>query len=330
MGTKIHWGIVGTGSIARQFAKALGVLKDAELTAVSSRRQETADKFGEEFSTPHRHVGVEGLASDRDVDVVYIATPHPMHVKDTLACLDGGKAVLCEKPFAMNASEAGKMVERAREKGLFLMEAMWTHFFPAMAKVREIVASGAIGEVRLVEADFCFRCGWNPEGRLLNPELGGGALLDVGVYNVALAQMIYGRKPARISSMAHLGETGVDEQSSAILGYEDGAMAVLTCAIRTTTPNEAAVYGTDGFIKIPAMFCQPDRIVVKRGTEREEEMNFKRLRNGYTYEAMEVMQCLRNGVLESRIVPLAMSMEIMETMDEIRRQWGLVYPIETT
>lgn len=328
MDKRIRWGIVGTGAIAHQFARGLRELEDADLTAVSSRTQESADKFGEEFDVPHRHVGVKNIASDRDIDVVYVATPHSMHMNSTLACLDGSKAVLCEKPFAINTSEVTRMVGRARDRGLFLMEAFWNHCFPSMAKVREIVDSGAIGEIRLVQSNICFRCGWNPDSRLLNPELGGGALLDIGVYNIALAQMIYGQRPTRISSMAHLGETGVDEQSAMILGYESGAMAVLTCAIRTTTPQESAIYGTDGFIKIPAMFSQPYRIIVTRGKEKEEEITFDRFGNGYTYEAIEVMQCLRNGNLESQIVPLAMSMAIMETMDEIRKQWNLVYPME--
>lgn len=328
MPDSIRWGIIGTGSIAHKFAEGLGVLEDAELIAVASRRQESADKFGGEFDVPHRHVGAENIASDKDVDVVYIATPHPMHKNGTLVCLDGDKAVLCEKPLAMNTSEVMEMVTRARDKGLFLMEAMWTHFFPAMAKVREIVSSGAIGDVRLVQSNFCFRCGWNPDGRLLNPQLGGGALLDIGVYNVALAQMIYGRRPTRISSMAHIGETGVDEQSSMILGYEDGAMSVLTTAIRTSTPHEAVVYGTDGFIKIPHLFWQPDRIIVKTGQDAEKEIAFDRLGNGYNYEAAAVMQCLRSGELESRILPLDMSVAVIKTMDEIRRQWGLVYPME--
>jgi predicted dehydrogenase len=326
---KIRWGIIGTGSIARKFAIGLGALnEDCALMAVASRTQVSADQFGEEFNVPHRHVGAERMAADHDVDVVYIASPHPMHMTHTLGCLAGRKAVLCEKPFAMNASEATRMVECAQSSGVFLMEAMWTHCFPAMAKIRELVASGSIGEVRLMQSNFCFRSGWNPDGRLFNPALGGGALLDVGVYDLALAQMVYRRRPNRISSMAHLGETGIDEQSAMILGYDNGAMAVLTCAIRTNTIHEAAIYGTEGFIRIPHMFWQPDRLIVKRGAGPEEELNFSRLGNGYSFEAAEVARCLRNGELESGIVPLSSSMDIMKTMDEIRKQWNLVYPME--
>jgi len=327
MSGKIRWGIIGTGRIAHKFAEGLAALSDAELVAVGSRSEGSAERFGEEFNIPHRHASYEALAHDPQVDVVYVATPHPYHKDNTLLCLRNGKAVLCEKPFAMNSAEVAEMVNCARDRGLFLMEAMWTHCFPAMAKVRELIDGGAIGEVRLLEAKFCFRAGWNPEGRLLNPDLGGGALLDVGVYTVALAHMVFDRSPTRISSMAHIGETGVDEQSSMILGYDGGAMAILTCAIRTSTPHEAAIYGTDGWIEIPPFFWQPDRIILNLGG-REEVMTFNRLGNGYSFEAEEVMKCLREGKLESEIVPLERSVAVMDTMDRIRAQWGLKYPME--
>ena len=328
MEKKIRWGIVGTGGIAHKFAKGLSVLPDAKITAVSSRSKESAEKFGIEFNVPNRHIGAESIACDKDVDVVYIATPHPMHKNETISCLEGGKAVLCEKPFAMNILEVMQMITCAKKNKLFLMEAMWMYFFPAMEKVRELVFGGAIGEIRLVQSNICFRCEWNPENRWLNPQLGGGALLDTGIYDIALAQMIYGKEPIRISSMAHIGQTGVDEQSSMIFGYENGAMAVLTCAVRTSAVNEATIYGTNGFIRIPNMFWHPDRIIVKTGQDEEKEISFNRLGNGYGYEAAEVMRCLRNGEIESPVMPLDTSISFMRTMDKIRRQWNLVYPME--
>jgi len=324
----IRWGIIGTGNIANKFAQGLAVLDDSTLVAVASRTKEAADKFGDEFNVAQRHVGVAEIATNADVDVIYVATPHPFHKDNTLQCLNGGKAVLCEKPFALNVQEATEMIKTARTKGLFLMEAMWTHFFPAMAKVREIVRSGAIGKVQLVQSNFCFRAGWNADSRLLSPELGGGALLDVGIYNVALARMIFDRDPSRINSMAHLGETGVDELSSLTLGYDDGAMAVLTCAIRTNTSHEAAIYGTDGYIKIPHMFWQPNTIVVKQGQSLEETLSFDRTGNGYNYEAEEVANSLRNGKFESSIVPLDTTLSNMKILDHCREQWGLTYPME--
>ena len=208
------------------------------------------------------------------------------------------------------------------------MEAMWMYFFPAIAKVREIVAAGDIGEVRLVQANFCFRRERNPQGRLLNPQLGGGALLDIGIYNIAFAQMIYGKEPKRISSMAHIGQTGGDEQGSMIFGYENGAMASLNCSFRVEAPCEAAIYGTGGYIKIPHKFFQPDKIIMKTGQEQEKEIKFERLGNGYSFEAAEVMRCLRNGEVECPIMPLDTTVAIMKTMDLIRQQWGLVYPME--
>jgi len=329
MAKKIRWGIVGTGRIAHSFAQGLAVLKDAEIAAVSSRTKESAEKFASEFNVPNRHIGSEAMAGDKDVDVVYIATPNPMHKDDTINCLKGDKAVLCEKPFAMNCKETMQMILCARKSGLFLMEAMWMYFFPAMAKVRELIAEGVIGEIRLVQANFCFRKGWEPQGSKLNPALGGGALLDVGVYDIAFAQMIYGKEPQRISSMADIGKTGVDEQSSMIFGYEGGAMAVLTCAVRTETLFEAAIYGTDGYIKVPHKFLQPDKIIVKAGQEQEKEIKFGRIGNGYNYEAAEVMRCLRDGEVECPIMPLDTTVAIMKTMDLIRQQWGLVYPMES-
>lgn len=324
----IRWGIVGTGAIAHKFAQGLSALADARLVGVASRTQEAADRFADEFGAPRRHIGAAGLAADPQIDAVYIATPHPMHKADTLACLDGGKAVLCEKPFAINAGEAAQMIAAARAKGVFLMEAMWTHFFPAMAKAREILSSGAIGEVRLLQSSFCFRAGLNPQGRLFNPELGGGALLDVGVYNIDLARMVFHRDPARISSLAHLGETGVDEQSVVTLGYENGALAVLTCAVRTSSLHEAVIYGTDGYIKIPPMFWQPDQILVKAGQAAEETFHFERTGNGYNYEAEEVAGCLRRGETESALLPLDTTLANLKIMDTARAQWGLVYPME--
>ena len=325
--TRTRWGILSTGNIAKKFAEGLTAVEDAELVAVGSRSQEKADQFGDQFKIPRRHAGYEALAADPDVDAIYVATPHPFHMDDTLLCLKHGKAVLCEKPFAINVAQAEKMIAFARRKKVFLMEAMWTHYFPAMAKVRELIAQGAIGEVRLAKADFCFRAKLNPEGRLFNPHLGGGALLDVGVYTLAFAHMVFNKGPASLSSTAHLGQTKVDEQCAMILGYKGGAMAVLTCAVRTNAPHEAVIYGTDGWIRIPPLFWQPDRIVVCRGN-KEKELTFPRLGNGYSYEAVEVGRCLRQGKLQSDIMPHAKTLSIMRTMDALRKQWRLKYPGE--
>ena len=328
MSDTIRWGILATGSIARQFAKGLTFVDGAELVAVGSRSQESADRFGEEFGVPHRHGSYEALAADPDVDAVYVAPPHPFHKDGVMLCLDGGKAVLCEKPFTMNAKEARELVDAARSKKLFLMEAMWTRFIPAIVKVRELLREDVIGETRLAQANFCFRADLNPASRLFAPELGGGGLLDVGVYVISLASMIFGEKPSRIASMAHIGETNVDEDANMILGYSEGRMANLTCAVRTTTPHDANIYGTNGAIRIHHPFWHADKLTVSVAGEEPREIAIPYEGNGYNFEAEEVGRCLRAGKLESAIMPLDETLAIMETMDEIRAQWGLTYPME--
>lgn len=327
MTDKIRWGIIGAGKIARRFAAGLKSVNGAELLAIASRSKESSERFGSELQIPRRYAGYEEMLRDPDIDVVYVATPHVFHEEHTLLCLGHGKAVLCEKPFAINARQARKMIGSARRGKLFLMEAMWMYFFPAMARVRELIASGAIGEVRLLKADFCFQSEIVPEGRLFNPALGGGGLLDVGVYPLALAQMVFGQEPERISTAAHIGATGVDEQAAMILGYAGGAQAVLTSSMRVSTPQEALVVGTDGCIRIPSKFSQPDRIILGAGC-KEEEMNFPRLGNGYGFEATAVGECLRRGQLESEIMPLKTTLAVMRTMDRIRAKWKFKYPME--
>ena len=231
MTNAIRWGILGTGSIAKQFARGLADTPDAVLQSVGSRTQDSADAFGEAFSVPTRHASYEALANDPEVDAIYVSTPHPFHKDNSILCLQAGKAVLCEKPFTINAAEAKAVVEVARARGVFLMEAMWSRFFPAMQQVKKWLDEKAIGEVRLVNADFGFRAGINPEGRLFNPALGGGALLDVGIYATSFASFVLGPHPTRIESMANIGETGVDEQNAVILGYDNGAMALLSLSL---------------------------------------------------------------------------------------------------
>lgn len=329
MSKKVRWGIVGTGGIAHQFARALTVIPDAELVAVSSRKMETAKKFAAEFKVPNCHVTAASLANDKDVDVAYIATPHPMHKDETILCLNGGKAVLCEKPFAMNSAEVAEMIRCSKKNKRFLMEAMWTYFFPAVQKIREIIHSGQIGEVRLATVNFCFnKDPLDPDGRLINPVLGGGALLDIGIYDIAYAQMIFGKEPAKITSSAFIGSIGVDEQASMIFEYGNGQTAALNISFRVDVPCEAFVCGTKGWIKVPHMFFHPDRFILKIGQAAEKEYTFERLGNGYAWQAIEVMKCMEQGKLESQIMPLSTSVAFMNTMDKIRKQWNLVYPME--
>ena len=325
---KIRWGILGTGAIAKKFAEGLKLAPDAELLAVGSRTAKTAEKFADAFQISHRHAGYDKLANDSDVDAIYVATPHPFHMENTLMCLRAGKAVLCEKPFAINASQATRMVNAARDKGLFLMEAMWTRFLPVIAKVRQLLDQEVIGQVRLLQADFGFKGKWNRKSRLFNPELAGGALLDVGVYTVSLASMVFKKPPKEISAMAHIGKTGVDEQSAMLFGYDDGQLAVLHCAVRTETPQQALIIGTKGSIRIYPQFWRAIAATISVEGKKDRVLEIPLDGYGLDHQAREVMRCLSTGKLESDVMPLDESVQIMKTMDEIRAQLQLKYPME--
>jgi dihydrodiol dehydrogenase / D-xylose 1-dehydrogenase (NADP) len=327
MTDKIRWGILSTGWIAKKFAEGLSVLPDAEIVAVGSRAQETADAFGDEYGVPHRHASYEALVGDQDVDVIYIGTPHPFHKDNAILSLEAGKAVLLEKPFTINAGEAEEVIALAREKGLFLMEAMWSRYIPIIVKLRELLAEGAIGEVRMLTADLGFRSEFDPKSRLFNLELGGGALLDVGIYPISFASMVLGT-PARIASMAHLGQTGVDEQAGIVFGYDGGQLAILHTALQTSTTIEATVMGTKGKIRVHSAWFYGTTLTLSIEGRDDEAISLPYEGNGYNFEAAEVMRCLREGKLESDVMPLDETLAIMQTLDTIRAQWGFKYPME--
>ena len=265
----INWGIIGPGSIAHRFADGLVTVPGAKLYAVGSRTLARADEMADKHGAPKRYASYEALAEDPDVQVVYIATPHPQHHGAAKLCLTHGKSVLLEKPFTVNAKEAAELIELARTRDLFLMEGMWTRFFPGIAKVRDLIASGVIGEARMLQADFGFRTGVNPEGRLFNLALAGGGLLDVGVYPISLASMIFGA-PTDITGLAQIGETGVDEMAAVTLKYSGGRLASLVTGIRISTPSEATVFGTDGSIKLHSPFWNVTRLTVSSGGNSED------------------------------------------------------------
>ncbi|VBB07660.1 Hypothetical protein LUCI_2925 [Lucifera butyrica] len=324
---KIRWGIMGPGTIAHSFAKGLLALPDAQIAAVASRSHSRAADFAGQYGIGRAYGSYEELARDPDVDIVYVATPHPMHKGCAFLCLQAGKAVLCEKSFTVNATDAAGLIAYARQSGLFLMEAMWTRFLPAVEKVRQWLAEGIIGEVRQVKADFGFLFDGHPAHRLLNPELGGGALLDVGIYPVSFASMIFGTQPSSITSLADIGLTGVDEQFAALFGYEGGKLAMLSGAVRTDTPQDAWILGTKGSVFIPDFWHAKALVLTLQGRAPEKyELPFEA--TGYNYEAAEAMRCLREGRTESAVMPLDETLTIMKTMDVIRKQWGLRYPCE--
>ena len=324
---KIRWGILATGWIADQLAEAIISQRDAECLAVGSRSQASADAFGEKWHIPRRYPTYEALAADPDVDVIYIATPHNLHYENMKLCLNAGKHVLCEKPLTVNAAQAKECLELAKEKGLFLMEAMWMKFIPAVQQMQKWVADGRIGTVRLVQANFAFNIPFDPHGRLYDPALAGGALLDMGIYTSTLAHLVLG-KPDSILSAACLGETGVDELNTAIWQYADGTQAVLTSTQRLERPCDAFITGTEGYIKLHSNFWHSRKLTLKQRGQAKEVVQIPYDGNGYGYQVREVHDCLRAGKLESAVVPHADTLEIMTLLDEMRGQWGLVYPEE--
>ena len=255
---KIRWGILSTGKIAQSFVQGLRHLPDAEVAAVGSRTEEAAARFADRFGIPRRHGSYAALAEDPDVDAIYVATPHNLHAENTLLCLEAGKAVLCEKPFALNAAQAERMISAARAKNIFLMEAMWTRFLPAAIELKRLLSEGAVGEPRMMEASFGFPAPFNPAGRLFNPELGGGALLDLGIYPLSMAYFLFG-KPCRMAGMADLGKTGVDERAGIVLGFPRGQIAVLHFSLVADLPTDLTVMGSEGRIRAHAPIFRPDK-----------------------------------------------------------------------
>lgn len=319
-GRPVGWGILGVGRIAGDFAEALRVLPDAELVAVGSRSPQRASRFGRRFGVPRCHGSYQHLADDPGVDVVYVATRHPWHCPATLLCLSSGKHVLCEKPFAMDADQAARMVAAARERGLFLMEAMWTRFTPAMAEVRSLLAGGAVGDPLLLTADVGWHRAVDPASRLFAARLGGGALLDLGVYPVSLASMVFG-PPSTVAAVSAPASTGVDGQTAVLLTHGGGGLAALSCSLRADTPVRAAVAGTAGRIEIP-FWINPTRFTVHAAGAEPVRREFGNTGNGMEHEAAEVIRCLRAGEPESPVLPLDETVAVMRTLDQVRARIG--------
>lgn len=325
----ISWGIIGPGKIAEKFAGDLKLTDDGILRGIGSRQIDKARSFANKHGAPNAYGSYRELVEDPEIDIIYIAVPHPFHKECTLMALNAGKAVLCEKPFAVNADDAMEMIECAREKNLFLMEARWTRCLPAMARTRYWLKEGKIGAPRMVTANFGFRCGWQPEDRLLNPNLAGGALLDVGVYTIEFATMIFGPKVERVAGLLSVGETGVDEQGAMVISYPDGAIASLATAVRTKMVNEAWIFGTEGKIHMPNFFCADSVTLFEKGQEPVTD-EFKRDNHGFVYEIEEVHRCLKAGKVESDLVNWRETRKIMKIADALRHSNGLTYPFEET
>ena len=327
MTESLRWGILGTGWIAEQFVADI-LASGFTVAAVGSRSQRSADAFAEKFGIATAHPTYEALAADPQVDIIYVATPHPMHAENTTLAVNGGKHVLVEKPFTLNADEAQKLVDLAAEKNIVVLEAMWTRWLPHMVRLREILAAGTIGDVRTVIADHNQKLPSDPKHRINNPDLGGGALLDLGIYPVSFAWDVLG-EPSTVHAISSPTATGVDRQTAILFGYADGQQAVLHTALDTAGPNAASVIGTNGWIALKGTFYIPTSFTVydSEGTV-VEEFDGAVSERGMQFQAWEAERLVAAGVTAGEILPPSESVAIMRTLDEIRRQIGLAYPGE--
>jgi predicted dehydrogenase len=323
----IRWGILATGSIAASFAEAVDQTEGGEVVAVGSRAEATARQFAEAHGIPRWYDSYAGVMADPEVDVVYVATTNDLHHANTLDALAAGKHVLCEKPLALNSGQAIEMVNTARHSGLFLMEAMWMRFQPYFYKLEELVSEGRLGSIRWIQADFGFPARYDPAGRLFNPVLGGGSLLDLGVYPLTFAYSFLG-EPVDVDATATLHERGVDEQVAMTLRHAGGAVSSLSCSIVADTSTEATVAGTRGRVRVHSPFHHSPMLSLQQAGSTVEVFDTSYEGNGLRFEAEEVHRCLQAGLLESPRVPHHDTLTVMRIMDEVRGRIGVVYPNE--
>lgn len=321
--SKINWGIIGLGKIAHQFAKDMQVVTDAELYAVASRTQSKANEFKDTHHAKKAYGSYEDLLRDDKVDVIYIATPHVFHAENSIATMKAGKAVLCEKAFAMNQTEVQNMIDIAKDKNVFLMEALWTNFMPTLKTLKRYQEEQTFGTIKNLKAEFCFKAPFDPEKRLFNPKLGGGALLDIGIYPVYLALKLLG-KPKHILAESKLSKTGVDTETKITFQYANGTKADLFCSFEQTTASEAIIEFEEATIKLSPRFHETDKLsIIKKNSTTQKDFNYKA--KGYHFEIEHVNECLKNNIKESPLIPLDFSLDLIKTLDEIRSIIGLKY-----
>jgi predicted dehydrogenase len=318
----LRWGIVGPGRIADSVTADFPHVDGAVPVAVASRDRGRGEAFAARHGIERVHDSYRAIIDDPDVDVLYIATPHPMHHAPALAAIDAGKALMVEKAFTATVAGAVEVVDRARAAGVFVMEAMWTRFQPAVVALRELIADGAIGDVRSVQADLGINRPWNPDDRLFSLALGGGAVLDVGVYPISFAQMVLG-DPARVTAGGSLFETGADAEAAVLLEFGDGRTATATCSLRGETPGSARVFGTEGWIDVLPRFHHPDTIVLHRQGAEPETITRPPAGGGYAHELIEVTECVRAGRTESAVMPLADTLVVQDVMGQVLDQLGV-------
>lgn len=321
-----RWGILGPGRIAHKFVQDLLTLPDAQLYAIASSDQGRADAFAQQYGAEHALGSYDDLLTLPDLDVVYVATPHVLHHENALLLLNKGIAVLGEKPFAMNSTQVTEMVGLARSKRVFLMEALWSRFMPVLQRAKALADDGAIGTVTGVRADFGFAADFQPDGRLYNKQLGGGSLLDIGIYPLFFSYLMLGM-PEQVKASAIFGQTGVDEQCGMVLTYPTGELAMLDSTLRAKTPCEAYVQGTAGQIRIHSRWHETDALTLTRDGHEPETIRMERHTHGYDYEARHVMDCLTQGLTESPVWSLTDSQNLMTLLDTVRQQIGLTYGV---
>jgi predicted dehydrogenase len=320
-----NWGIIGLGNIAETFAGDLRLLPNANLYAVASRSRQKAELFAKKHGASHAYGCYEDILGNKNIDIIYVATPHSLHFENTAMCLKNKIAVLCEKPLAINSAEAHKMAELSKASNTFLMEAMWTRFLPSIEKTLELVNEKAIGNIKIIRADFGFKAQKDINNRLFNNALGGGSLLDVGIYPVFLSLLLLG-KPSLIKAVAHIGPTRVDESCGITLMYDNGQIAALFSSIVARTGIEAEIIGECGRIKLHSLFFMPTKISLIRENNEPEIIEPKYKGKGYAHEAEEAMYCLENGMVESKKMSHAFSLQLMDVLDLIRKECGIHYP----
>jgi predicted dehydrogenase len=321
---EIRWGVVGPGRIAEKLVQDFRHVEGARAVAVASRSIDRARDFAGRHGLERAHGSYADILADPEVDVLYVATPHPQHCGIALGALEAGKALLVEKAFTATVAGAQKVVDSARETGVFVMEAMWTRFQPAVVRLRELIAEGAIGEVRSVQADLGVQRDFDPTDRLFSRELGGGALLDLGVYVVSFAQMVLG-DPDTVVAAGSTFETGVDAEASLLLGYADGRTATLTTSLRNALPGQARVFGTAGWIDVLPRFHHPQTIVLHRADADPEPITLAQRGGGYSHELAEVTECVRAGRGESAVMPLADTLAVQRALEDAAGQLGVTF-----
>lgn len=319
-----RWGIAATGGMAAAFASDLALVPDAELAFVGSRSPDSAaafaDRFGAAGSGTYRDLVAAGRSGE--VDVVYVATPHPQHRELALAAIEAGTPLLVEKAFTATLAGAQEVVDAARAAQVFCMEAMWTRFQPAVARARELIASGEIGEPLVVQADFGAFRPYDPANRLFDLELGGGSVLDLGVYPVSFAQHVLGR-PDRVAATGTTFPNGADASAAILLSYDDGRAASLTCSLASSSPGRALVLGERGSLEVEPPFHHPSRIVLRRNGEEPERIELLPTGRGYVHQAEEVQRCLAAGLTESPVMPLADTLDVQWVLEECLGQLGI-------